>query len=246
MFLSDDNEHLKTLYESFLPAGISLIGFTTFNGSGEISLINVSLEMLKERNDKMIKLQNPAIIDSLKYLKFEKKHNFKFSQHLIISGSDDWVTKVEQCFEPIFEKLKNLHFTETNAFIKPIDESCSVTTDPFVSIPFNFEIEHFGSESSEKKTETLRRVMYQLKELIKREGPEANFTKLCKYSSVLFDENQPFMSLKDSSGKEYFADEIANLANSKTADEVEPLSPMDLDFGKLLINPHLEVQRMLQ
>uniref|UniRef100_A0A914PLL6 UFSP1/2/DUB catalytic domain-containing protein n=1 Tax=Panagrolaimus davidi TaxID=227884 RepID=A0A914PLL6_9BILA len=84
--------------------------------------------------------------------------------------------------------------------------------------------------------------MYQLKELIKREGPEANFTKLCKYSSMLFDENQPFMSLKDSSGKEYFADEISNFANSKTADEVEPLPPMDLDFGKLLINPHLEVQ----
>uniref|UniRef100_A0A914Z6C0 Ufm1-specific protease n=1 Tax=Panagrolaimus superbus TaxID=310955 RepID=A0A914Z6C0_9BILA len=210
IFLSDKNLPLKTLYESFLPAGISLIGFTTFDGSSEVSLLN--------------------------------KSNFVFSQCLIISGNDDWVTKVEMCFEKLFEKLQNLHFTSTHAFVKPVDEESSIISSPFISIPFNLEIEHFGNESSDKKAETLRRAMFQLKELIKRQGPEGDFTKLSKYSSTLFDDNQPFISLKDPSEKAYFTSEIENLANSKNAVELKPLPPMDLDFGKLLINPHLEVK----
>uniref|UniRef100_A0AC34F4L2 Ufm1-specific protease n=1 Tax=Panagrolaimus sp. ES5 TaxID=591445 RepID=A0AC34F4L2_9BILA len=170
IFLSDDNEPLKTLYESFLPAGISLIGFTTFDGSSEVSLLN-------------------------------------------------------------------------HAFIKPVDdEESSVTSAPFISIPFSLDVEHFGKESSENKTETLRRAMFQLKELIIREGPEGDFTKLSKYSSIIFDENQPFISLKDTSEKAYFKSEIENLANSKDTIESKPLPPMDFDFGKLLINPHLEVK----
>ena len=82
-------------------------------GSVEKSILNVGLEMLQSGDVEMIKKLNPALVDSLEYLKFDTKCNFKFSECFVISGNDDWNTKVEMCFEKLVEKMRDLHFTST-------------------------------------------------------------------------------------------------------------------------------------
>ena len=92
---------------------ISLLGFTALKDKVERSLLNITLDMITSGGIEDIKLQNPAIKDSVEYPKLGDKSSFKFSDCVVVHGSDDWNTKVEMCFEPLFEKLKDLHFTST-------------------------------------------------------------------------------------------------------------------------------------